>query len=138
MRRHQEADLILIDTAGRSPKDQAGHDELIAITRGQFQLETHLVLAAPMAESVQMETIHRYQSIPIQKLMITKLDEMPTGGGLYNVLSQTGLPVSYLSAGQRVPEDLEIATRERLVELVWGKSHSQVIQDGVPLVEVAH
>jgi flagellar biosynthesis protein FlhF len=138
MRRHQEADLILIDTAGRSPKDQAGHDELIAITRGQFQLETHLVLAAPMAESVQMETIHRYQSIPIQKLMITKLDEMPTGGGLYNVLSQTGLPVSYLSAGQRVPEDLEIATRKRLVELVWGKSHSQVIQDGVPLVEVAH
>jgi flagellar biosynthesis protein FlhF len=138
MKRHQEADLILIDTAGRSPKDQAGHDELIAITRGQFQLETHLVLAAPMAEAVQMETIHRYQSIPIHKLMITKLDEMSTGGSLYNVLSQTGLPVSYLSAGQRVPEDLEIATRNRLVELVWAKLHSQVIQDNVPLVEVAH
>jgi flagellar biosynthesis GTPase FlhF len=54
------------------------------------------------------------------------------------VLSQTGLPVSYLSAGQRVPEDLEIATRNRLVELVWAKLHSQVIQDNVPLVEVAH
>ena len=138
MKRHQEADLILIDTAGRSPKDQAGHDELIAITRGQFQLETHLVLAAPMAESVQIETIRRYQSIPIHKLMITKLDEMPTGGSLYNVLSQTGLPVSYLSAGQRVPEDLEIATRKRLVELVWEHSPSQVIQDSAPLVEVAH
>jgi flagellar biosynthesis protein FlhF len=138
MKRHQEADLILIDTAGRSPKDQAGHDELIAITRGQFQLETHLVLAAPMAESVQMETIRRYQSIPIHKLIITKLDEMPTGGSLYNVLSQTGLPVSYLSAGQRVPEDLEMATRQRLVELVWDHSRSQVIQDNVPLMEVAH
>lgn len=138
MRRHQEADLILIDTAGRSPKDQAGHDELIAITRGQFQLETHLVLAAPMAEAVQMETIHRYQSVPIHKIMITKLDEMSTGGGLYNVLSQTGLPVSYLSAGQRVPEDLEMATRKRLVELVWGHSFSQIMQDGVPLMEVAH
>jgi flagellar biosynthesis protein FlhF len=138
MGRHQEADLILIDTAGRSPKDQAGHDELIAITRGQFQLETHLVLSAPMAESVQMETIHRYQSIPIHKLMITKLDEMPTGGSLYNVLSQTGLPVSYLSAGQRVPEDLELATRTRLVELVWGHSSAQARQDAVPMVEVAH
>jgi len=138
MKRHQEADLILIDTAGRSPKDQAGHDELLAITRGQFQLETHLVLAAPMAESVQMETIHRYQSIPIHKLMITKLDEVSTGGSLYNVLAQTGLPVSYLSAGQRVPEDLEIATRKRLVELVWEHSPSQLIQDDVPLVEVAH
>jgi flagellar biosynthesis protein FlhF len=138
MGRHQEADLILIDTAGRSPKDQAGHDELMAITRGQFQLETHLVLSAPMAESVQMETIHRYQSIPIHKLMITKLDEMPTGGSLYNVLSQTGLPVSYLSAGQRVPEDLELATRTRLVELVWGHSSAQARQDAVPMVEVAH
>jgi flagellar biosynthesis protein FlhF len=138
MRRHQEADLILIDTAGRSPKDQAGHDELIAITRGQFQLETHLVLAAPMAEAVQMDTIHRYQSIPFHKVIMTKLDEMPTGGSLYNVLSQTGLPVSYLSAGQRVPEDLEMATRKRLVELVWGNSRSQIIQDGVPLVEVTH
>ncbi len=138
MKRHQDADLILIDTAGRSPKDQAGHDELLAITRGQFQLETHLVLAAPMAEAVQMETIHRYQSIPIHKLMLTKLDEISTGGGLYNVLSQTGLPVSYLSAGQRVPEDLEIATRNRLVELVWGKFHNQVIQENVPLAEVAH
>lgn len=138
MGRHQEADLILIDTAGRSPKDQAGHDELMAITRGQFPLETHLVLSAPMAESVQMETIHRYQSIPIHKLMITKLDEMPTGGSLYNVLSQTGLPVSYLSAGQRVPEDLEIATRTRLVELVWGHSSSQARRDTVPLVGVGH
>ena len=138
MGRHQDADLILIDTAGRSPKDRAGHDELIAITRGQFQMETHLVLAAPMAESVQMETIHRYQSIPVHKLMITKLDEMSTGGSLYNVLSQAGLPVSYLSSGQRVPEDLEIATRTRLVELVWGHSASQAKQHGVPLVEVAH
>jgi len=138
MKRHQEADLILIDTAGRSPKDQAGHDELIGITRGQFQLETHLALAAPMAESVQMETIRRYQSIPIHKLIITKLDEMPTGGSLYNVLSQSGLPVSYLSAGQRVPEDLEMATRQRLVELVWEHSRNQVIQDSVNMMEVAH
>ncbi len=136
LRRHQEADLILIDTAGRSPKDQAGHDELVAMTRGQFQLETHLVLAAPMAESVQMDSVHRYQSLPIHKLIITKLDEMPTGGNLYNVLSQVGLPVSYLSAGQRVPEDLEWATRTRLVEWVWGKAYSPGLPEKNSLAEV--
>jgi len=138
MGRHQNADLLLIDTAGRSPKDQAGHDELLAITRGQFHVETHLVLAAPMAESVQMDTIRRYQSVPIHKLMITKLDELSMGGSLYNVLAQTGLPVSYLSAGQRVPEDLEIATRTRLVELAWGQTSSQILQEHAPLTEVAH
>ncbi|HNP59589.1 MAG TPA: flagellar biosynthesis protein FlhF [Nitrospirales bacterium] len=138
MGRHQHADLLLIDTAGRSPKDQAGYDELLAITRGQVHVETHLVLAAPMAELVQMETIRRYQSVPIHKLIITKLDEVSMGGGLYNVLSQTGLPVSYLSAGQRVPEDLEVATRTRLVELAWGQSPGQVLQERVPLTGVAH
>ena len=91
-----------------------------------------------MAESVQMDTIRRYQSVPIHKLMITKLDEVSMGGGLYNVLSQTGLPVSYLSAGQRVPEDLEIATRTRLVELAWGQFQNQVLQEREPLTGVAH
>ncbi len=138
MGRHQNADLLLIDTAGRSPKDQAGYDELLAITRGQVHVETHLVLAAPMAELVQMDTIRRYQSVPIHKLIITKLDEVSMGGGLYNVLSQTGLPVSYLSAGQRVPEDLEVATRTRLVELAWGQSPGQGLQERVPLTGVAH
>lgn len=138
MGRHQHADLLLIDTAGRSPKDQAGYDELLAITRGQVHVETHLVLAAPMAELVQMDTIRRYQLVPIHKLIITKLDEVSMGGGVYNVLSQTGLPVSYLSAGQRVPEDLEVATRTRLVELAWGQSPGQVLQERVPLTGVAH
>jgi flagellar biosynthesis protein FlhF len=136
LKRHQDADLILIDTAGRSPKDQAGHDELLGITKGPFQLETHLVLAAPMAEAVQVDTIHRYQSIPVHKLIITKLDEIPTGGSLYNVVTRAGLPVSYLSAGQRVPEDLEMASRGRLVELVWGQIPSRNMSNGVPLVEV--
>ena len=66
--RHQEADLILIDTAGRSPKDQVGHDELMAITREVCKIETHLVLAAPVTESVQLDTIRRYQSLPIQNM----------------------------------------------------------------------
>ncbi len=121
MGRHSEADLILIDTAGRSPKDRAGHEELIAMTRGSFKIETHLVLAAPMAETVHMDTIRRYQTMPIHNIILTKLDESTRAGSLYNVLSATGLPVSYLSAGQRVPEDLDVATRQRLVDLVLGE-----------------
>ncbi|MEE9232974.1 MAG: hypothetical protein V3U07_05925, partial [Nitrospirales bacterium] len=98
----------------------------------------HLVLAAPVAESVQMEVIRRYQSVPIHKVIVTKLDEMSSYGGLYNVLSQTGLPVSYLSSGQRVPEDLEVATSQRLVELVWGESPSSLVPVSPTLAEVAH
>ncbi len=136
--RHHEADLILIDTAGRSPKDRTGHEELVAMTRGTFKIETHLVLAAPMGESVQMETIRRYHALPVHKIIMTKLDETSRYGNMYNVLSQTGIPVSYLSSGQRVPEDLEAATQAGLVELVLGDK--PVVDNVEPsvLVEVVH
>jgi flagellar biosynthesis protein FlhF len=134
--RHREADLILIDTAGRSPKDRAGHEELVAMTRGSFRIETHLVLAAPVSESVQMDTIRRYQSLPIHKIIMTKLDETSRFGSMFTLLSQAGIPVSYLSAGQRVPEDLEIATRPRLVDLVVGSQPAPVGPEPSVLAEV--
>ncbi len=137
LERHKEADLILIDTAGRSPKDKAGHDELMAMTRGAMKIETHLVLAAPVAESVLMDTIRRYQSFPIHNVILTKLDESSTFGGIYNLLCQTEIPVSYLSAGQRVPEDLELATQQRLVDLVWGNATAFRLPEHQELVEVA-
>ncbi len=136
--RHQQADLILIDTAGRSPKDRAGYEELLAITRGSAKIDTHLVLAAPVAESVQRDTIRRYQALPIHKIIMTKLDEISTFGNMYNILSQTGIPVSYISAGQRVPEDLEAASRSRLVELVLEGSSTKVTQEPPVLAEVGH
>jgi flagellar biosynthesis protein FlhF len=136
--RHQDADLILIDTAGRSPKDQAGHDELMTMTREACKIETHLVLAAPVAESVQLDTIRRYQSLPIQNIIMTKLDETPRYGSMYNLLSHAGIPVSYLSAGQRVPEDLDVATRQRLVNLVLGEQPTMVGDEQPVLAEAAH
>ena len=57
-----------------------------------------------------MEPCVGINPLPIHKMILTKLDETSRFGGLYNLLSQGGLPVSYLSAGQRVPEDLDMAT----------------------------
>jgi len=57
---------------------------------------------------------------------------------MYNVLSQTGIPVSYLSAGQRVPEDLESATRQRLVDLVLDEQPILVGGESALLAEGAH
>ena len=118
--RHRAADLILIDTAGRSPRDPLSQHELTAIAQHQLKIETHLVLAAPTTESLLHDIVRRYQVIPIHRLLVTKLDEAKHYGSLYNVLQHTGLPVSYLSMGQRVPEDLELARKKKIVELVAG------------------
>lgn len=121
VQRHAEADYILIDTAGRSPRDQTGYDELLALNRGRLKLENHLVLAAPVSEAGLLDVIRRYRSLPVHRIILTKLDEVQTYGALFNVLVHAGLPVSFLSGGQRVPEDLEVAARRRLADLIRGR-----------------
>ncbi|GJL53249.1 MAG: flagellar biosynthesis protein FlhF [Nitrospirales bacterium] len=116
--RHPQAELILIDTSGRSPRDRTGQEELKAIAQQHLKIDTHLVLAAPTTESVLHDVIQQYRTIPIHKLVFTKLDEVEHLGTLYNLLHCTGLPLSYMSMGQRVPEDLEVATNRRIVDLV--------------------
>ena len=108
----------MIDSAGRSPQDRAGQEELAAIAKQQIKLETHLVLAAPTEEQVLQEVVRQYRTIPIHRVLFTKIDEAKNFGNLFSLLQYTGLPVSYLAMGQRVPEDLELATRRRVVELM--------------------
>ena len=128
MNRHPDADLILIDTAGRSPRDRAGQEELKAIARLGLKIETHLVLAAPTTESVLHDVVQQYRSIPIHRLLFTKLDEVSHHGKLFNLLHFTGLPLSYLSMGQRVPEDLELPNARRVIELIGPRSQ-QFVED---------
>ncbi|MFB3063031.1 MAG: hypothetical protein ACE10C_16840, partial [Candidatus Binatia bacterium] len=79
-------------------------------------VETHLVLAAPTERAVQQEVVRRYSAIPIHRLLFTKLDEARQTGTLFDLIHHAGLPVSYLSAGQRVPEDLEQATSNAILD----------------------
>ncbi len=116
--RHHDAELILIDTAGRSPRDRTGQEELKAIAQRHHKIETHLVLAAPTTESVLHDVIQQHRTISIHRLVFTKLDEVADYGKLFNLLHHTGLPLSYLSMGQRVPEDLELATSQRMIALM--------------------
>lgn len=114
--RHRDASLILVDTAGRSPQDPSGRQELAAIAQQKITVETHLVLAAPTERTVQQEVVRRYSAIPIHRLLFTKLDEARQTGTLFDLIHHAGLPVSYLSAGQRVPEDLEQATSNAILD----------------------
>ena len=125
--RHRNADLILIDTAGRSPRDQEGQRELAAIVQQNLRMEIHLVLSAPTTETLLLDVVRRYQGLPIHRLLISKLDEAKHFGSLLNILQSTGLPLSYLSTGQRVPEDLELATKSTIVNLISEKTVQESI-----------
>jgi len=119
-RRHRDKDLILIDTAGRSPRDQARIDELNQFLGADSGVENCLVLAAPTEERLQQKTLESFSPIPLSRLIFTKLDETDRCGTLINIPLRSNLPLAYLTNGQQVPEDLLLAEPKMVAELVMG------------------
>ncbi|MFO8086018.1 MAG: flagellar biosynthesis protein FlhF [Desulfobacterales bacterium] len=104
--RHQDKDLILVDTAGRSPKDELSLKELAGFLDPVLQIENHLVLSATTQERDLNNVIQRFQNLKLQGLVFTKLDECDLLGPILNVHLSMGYPMSFLTNGQKVPEDI--------------------------------
>jgi flagellar biosynthesis protein FlhF len=111
-------DLVFIDTAGRSPRDEVKIREL-----GEFLLqarpdEVHLVLSAVAGHRSLRAALERFASVQVDRLILTKLDEADSLGGVLAALGFSNRPVSYLTTGQAVPDDIEPADRRRLARLI--------------------
>lgn len=113
----QGFDLLLIDTAGRSQKNIMQVGELKAMLE-PLQCETHLVLSAQIKESDMIEAAERFSAARVDHLLFSKLDETSSYGTLLNVADKTGIPLSYFTVGQKVPEDIETADGGRLAEMI--------------------
>lgn len=116
--RHRDKELILIDTAGRSPRDDVSLQDLQNFLRPEYNTENHLVLAASTRDQDLQEAVRRFSQLPLQSLMFTKLDECQQLGALVNVHLRTHYPLSYITRGQKVPEDLELADAHQLAEYI--------------------
>ncbi|BEH11580.1 MULTISPECIES: flagellar biosynthesis protein FlhF [Geobacter] len=119
---HSDKELILIDTAGRSHKDSEKIEELKGFLESRFAIEIHLCLAATTRDREVVEIVERFGVLPVSRVIFTKLDESESYGSIVNAHLRTKFPLSYFTTGQRVPEDLEIATPGRLAGLVLGES----------------
>jgi flagellar biosynthesis protein FlhF len=112
----REQDIILVDTVGRSPKDQDNMADLEAILAGGPKAVCHLVMACPTRDDDQQEAMRSFSRFKPKTLIYTKLDETNAFGPILNQVVRSGLPVSYITLGQKVPDDLEEANREMLVK----------------------
>jgi flagellar biosynthesis protein FlhF len=111
-------DVVFIDTAGRSPRDEVKIRELAEFLEQARPDEVHLVLSAVAGPRSLQSALERFGSVPVDRLILTKLDEADSLGGLLAVLGQSNRPVSYLTTGQAVPDDIEPADRKRLARLI--------------------
>ena len=100
---------LLVDTAGRSPNDPAVRDLLQLVGKRRL-VRTHLVMAADTSANSARRIFDAYDGARPDRLIITKIDEAESLNPLLAVLRERPLPVSFITAGQRVPEDLDRAT----------------------------
>ena len=107
--------FILIDTPGSSLRDTQLSSRLAVLASSASQLQTALVLAASTQAGALEEVVKRFAPANPCCCVLTKVDEAASLGGALSVLIRARVPVSYVSEGQRVPEDLRPA---RALELV--------------------
>ncbi|MDR1966660.1 MAG: flagellar biosynthesis protein FlhF [Synergistaceae bacterium] len=119
LKKHREADLILMDTAGRSHYDDGRIGELRALYESYAPDAVHLVMAANIKYRDMLNVIDRMGVVPLSALLFTKLDETFSYGTIFNVMRDFGLPASFFTAGQNVPNDIEVASGGRFVELLF-------------------
>ncbi|MBI4666554.1 MAG: flagellar biosynthesis protein FlhF [Nitrospinae bacterium] len=116
---YSSMDVVLIDTAGRSQRDLEQIDELKKFYDMNPAVDARLVLSAGASEKQNSEAIRNFSALPVSGLIFTKLDEAGQLGTVFNQHVRTGLPISYFTTGQRVPEDIEEATAKRLINGIF-------------------
>lgn len=115
-----DLDLILIDTGGRAPRDEAGIAELADFLAAAQPDETHLVLSSESAERSVLQTIERFRVAGFDRVVVSKLDETASYGLIVNVAQRVGEGLSYVTTGQQYTETLRESDGEHLARLVLG------------------
>jgi len=117
--KHSACDLIFIDTAGRSHKDKEKLDEMKHFLEDKIPMEVYLCLSATTKDRELEEILNRFRIFQVSKVVFTKIDECESFGNMVNLLMKDKLQIAYFTTGQRVPEDIEIATPAKLADMIF-------------------
>jgi len=117
---HRDAVLILVDTPGRNTKSEADLGDFDALRSKQIPVDMHLVLSATEKSTQLDRAVRCFAPLGLQSLIFSRLDESWTFGDVFNLGTKWSVPLSFFSLGPQIPEDLERATRERVIERIFG------------------
>ena len=126
--RSANADLVLIDSAGRFAQDDVLKQA--RLLRSIAGLELHLVMSAATGAVECKAVAERFASLEPEEIVLSKVDEAAGIGGIMSGVTALSRPIACVANGQRVPEDLHALGNEELTELVLGNWHAPVAKDG--------
>ena len=114
----KDFDIILLDTAGRSQNDRIRIGQLSGFLKAAQPDEIHLVMAATANRSAIISTLERFLQLGVNRIIMTKLDEATACGAVLNVAAVGKLPISYVTTGQDVPDDIQPADPAHLARCI--------------------
>ncbi len=135
--RHQDKAMIFVDTPGRSPTDTEQLEILRSFVAVLSQPHLQIAIAAGTLLSDARRIVERFSVAAPSGLLLTKLDETTLMGPACALLHETQLPLSYITTGQRVPEDIEVANVDKLVERALHSARHQIDTESHPVSLVA-
>jgi flagellar biosynthesis protein FlhF len=115
-------DRIFIDTAGRSPNHDERMEELRELVAAHEDVECHLVISATTRPNDMQLICDRFRPVNYSRIIFTKIDETSTLGPVLSLMYSEGLPTSYLTNGQSVPDDIILGDESDLLGLVIRRS----------------
>lgn len=116
-----DCDLILIDTTGRSSKNLMQIQELRAFVEKTRTSNISLVLSATTKWRDIENIVEGYSVLKFTNLILTKLDETNTYGAILDTLVKSKVPLSYVTVGQNVPEDIKTLEKTKLISMILGE-----------------
>ena len=116
----QNKDVVLIDTAGQSHLDKDRMKELGQLMKGKISISSHLVLSATIEQRDMKEAANSFAVLKPQSYVFTKLDETRRRGAIIDQVSELKMPISFITNGQRVPEDIVPAKKRNVLRFILG------------------
>lgn len=117
----KDCEAVLIDTTGRSSKNAMQISELRAFLDKVNTDNIHLVMSCTTKNKDIASIIEGYKPLKYNNVIITKLDETTTYGSIMNILYHAKKPLSFVSTGQNVPDDIGKLNKEKIVNLITGE-----------------
>jgi flagellar biosynthesis protein FlhF len=118
LRNLSNRDVVLIDTAGQSHYDRERIDALRGLIPAEAPVDCHLLLPVGTSDGEMDQTARSFNVFGFKSYIFTKLDECRKRGSMLNQVLRLPLPVSYVTTGQNVPEDIEKADKGKLLNLI--------------------
>ncbi len=120
LQRYHDAELVLVDTAGRSHRNHQQITELEAYLQALQPHERYLVLSLTASNRDVLAVTESYSAVGFDRFLFTKLDEAMAPGITLNVLNRFKKTLSYVTTGQNVPDDIEVARPDKLSQVMLG------------------